>query len=345
MKPAENVFGWKQLAEDAKKKIQDAQDKRREIRNDFYEEARGFYEETRGFTKLVFAKPLELINQQFEPPQPGEARRLNSADKAFVKSIITVQKDFVMSNLSDKEVDMLVHAMEKIIVTPGENVITQGDVGDYLYVLNEGSIRFIKDGKEVGIAGPGEVFGELALLYDCRRAATVVADGECLLFRVCRSTFRTIQANFILYNDDEARRLLKQSKAFQDLPDDIIREMASYLFKKEFKKGEILSRKGEDFGKVYFIREGRALASGITVNNTDYADIELKPGECFGERAILMGGGALANVECLTDGLLYVLTKERFLHCLEGIDLHEILEKKIDASVLVSLLGGLIRFT
>ncbi len=290
----------------------------------------------RGLTKVIFAKPIAFA-KRFHPPKPiTSSQALDPEDEKYVKSVVTTHSDFVLSNLEEREVLMLIEAMEKFSAPLGEKIIKQGDVGDYLYILKEGSIRYLKDGDEIGIAGPGEVFGEIALLYDCPRAATVVADTECILYRVSREIFRRIQASFILSNDDEARRLLKKTKLFEGFPDDIVHEMASCILKKQFQKEDILVHKGDSVEEVYFMKEGRVLGRDIKLRGVDFADIEFKPGDSFGERAIVMNEPAMGTAECLTNGVAYVLTKERFLHCMKGMNLHEILQHTSDVNVLVS---------
>jgi cAMP-dependent protein kinase regulator len=318
MKTGENIFGWRQKQHSGNAK----------------HGVRHLYKEAKELTRVVFAKPFGL-GKKSDPP----LQVMDPDDQAFLTTVVTEHSDFVLSNLAEKEVDMLVDAMERFEVSSGDNIIEQGDVGDFLYVVKEGSLRILKDGSEIGTAGPGEVFGELALLYDCPRSATVVADSDCLLFRASREIFRRIQASFVLANDDTTRRLLKRTKLFEDLPDDIIREMATYLFKKEFQKGDLITKKGEYFDEVYFLKQGRLLARNMSLGESKFADVELKVGECFGERAIVMKQPSVANVECLTDGMAYVLTKERLFYCLQGMDLHDIIEKEVDAKVMVRSFG------
>ena len=60
-------------------------------------------------------------------------------------------------------------------VTAGTEVIRQGDVGDRLYVVDAGSFEIVRDGSRIATAGEGEHFGEIALLHDVPRTATVRA--------------------------------------------------------------------------------------------------------------------------------------------------------------------------
>lgn len=301
----------------------------------------------RDFTKVIFAKPFKFAKKIHLPHHDRESGILDTVEREYVKSIVQSHPDFVLSNLAEEEVNMLIKAMEKFTVVPGNTIIEQGDVGDYLYIIKEGSVRFLIDGDEIGIAGPGEVFGELALLYDCPRAATVVADADCLLYRASRETFRMLQASFVLSNDDDTRKLLKNTKIFRDLPEDIIWEMASYIFQKPFQKGDLLLKKGESVDEIYFIKHGRAIAKDIKMHDVEYANAELKAGDSFGERAIVMNQKSAATVECLTDGVAYVLTKERFLHCMQDMDVHQLIQNSLDAKIMVSRNKGnrLLRFS
>jgi cAMP-dependent protein kinase regulator len=89
---------------------------------------------------------------------------------------------------------------EKRIPKEGVVVIRQGDVGDFFYVVEEGSFDFyIKSpkstsalGDKVGSVGPGGSFGELALMYNAPRAASVVSTSPAVLWALDRITFRRI---------------------------------------------------------------------------------------------------------------------------------------------------------
>ena len=84
------------------------------------------------------------------------------------------------------------------IFSDGDTVINQGDDGDVLYVVDEGSLdcsRVMKKGEQptyLKTYGPGEAFGELALLYNAPRAATIVAKSSCVLFALDRATFNHV---------------------------------------------------------------------------------------------------------------------------------------------------------
>ena len=95
--------------------------------------------------------------------------------------------------------DVLDAMTEKKVPKENVTVIHQGDVGDFFYVVEEGGFDFyIKKagvqglGDKVGNVGAGGSFGELALMYNAPRAASVVSTSPGILWALDRITFRRI---------------------------------------------------------------------------------------------------------------------------------------------------------
>lgn len=282
--------------------------------------------------QVIFAKPLTNLRKDYQPPSFGDtaSQKLHPDDVDFLTSVVTHHSDFVLSNLSPKEVNTMIRAMESVTFSTGDTIIQQGAIGDYLYVVKEGTVQFVVDDVETGTAQAGTVVGELALLYDAPRAATVIATSACVLYRVSQDTFRRIQASFVLSNDDETRRVIKESKTFAGLPDNIVNELAACLFEKKYKKGDIFIKKGDPLTNVYYIKEGHILGRDISIGGTKYANLKMTAGDSFGERAVVMKQDSPADGECLTDVVVWVLQGERFFRILDGMDLHEMIQKKTD---------------
>ncbi|MEA2194279.1 MAG: hypothetical protein QOG42_713, partial [Solirubrobacteraceae bacterium] len=76
----------------------------------------------------------------------------------------------------------------------GADVVRQGERGDCVYLVDSGALRVHADGLEVARLGPGECFGEIALLRDRPRTATVTATEPVALYRLGREEFLAVVA-------------------------------------------------------------------------------------------------------------------------------------------------------
>ena len=79
-------------------------------------------------------------------------------------------------------------------VPPGTAVVEQGDVGDAFYAVGDGQFEVVLDGRGVGRCGPGDHFGELALLAGAPRSATVRSVTPARVFRLDQTGFQQIVA-------------------------------------------------------------------------------------------------------------------------------------------------------
>jgi CRP-like cAMP-binding protein len=83
--------------------------------------------------------------------------------------------------------------LEPLQARKGDVVIRQGDVGDRVYLVEGGALQVLKDGSHVADLGPGSMVGEIALLRNVPRTATVVASIDSDLYALGREEFlRTV---------------------------------------------------------------------------------------------------------------------------------------------------------
>merc|ERR1719188_1575357 len=119
----------------------------------------------------------------------------------------------MFSSLDPKDMETIIMAMEEANVMAGEKVITEGEDGDYLFVIESGKLECTKtiDGQEkiVKTCDPGDVFGELALLYNCPRAATVVAKRDCTCWKLDRESFNHIVKDSAVERREKYDRFLQ----------------------------------------------------------------------------------------------------------------------------------------
>ena len=129
--------------------------------------------------------------QQIEPrPRSIEARpscpilaaaswwRLRALDRAVGDLDVHVellQHVPMLHTLPLPSIEQLARGLEPVTVPAGTPVFGQGEVGNRFYVIEDGAAEVVGDGRVVATLGPGEGFGEIALLRRTRRTASVVA--------------------------------------------------------------------------------------------------------------------------------------------------------------------------
>ena len=106
------------------------------------------------------------------------------------------------ANLPSSELLRLREHGNWLNVSPGTAVIEQGDVGDAFYAVADGQFAVLVDGRQVGTCEPGDHFGELALLSDARRAATVRSITPARVYRLERTGFEKLLAHAFLGRPD-----------------------------------------------------------------------------------------------------------------------------------------------
>lgn len=99
----------------------------------------------------------------------------------------------LFGELSRQELGELAKATEDLEVEAGKVLTREGDLGREFFVIVDGAVSVTKDGEEIRKLGPGDFFGEIALVYDNpRRTATVTATTPLRFFVLTRQSFRSL---------------------------------------------------------------------------------------------------------------------------------------------------------
>jgi CRP-like cAMP-binding protein len=96
----------------------------------------------------------------------------------------------LFEGLSRKELVQLARVSEDLEVPPGKVLCKEGEVGQEFFVIVDGKVEVTRQGKRVATRGRGEFVGEIALLEETPRMASVTAKTPLRLFVLTRKDFR-----------------------------------------------------------------------------------------------------------------------------------------------------------
>jgi CRP-like cAMP-binding protein len=119
-------------------------------------------------------------------------RRLAAIDAAFqppVEQLAVLRGSAIFSPLPPAEQEHLAHELVPVSVPAGDVVVREGDVGDRFYLVRSGELEVTVEGKPVRTLTQGDHFGEIALLRDVPRTATVTAASDVELYSLERDEF------------------------------------------------------------------------------------------------------------------------------------------------------------
>lgn len=236
--------------------------------------------------------------------EPYVPKKIPKSPEVVVRIMASITSSFLFSGLESEQVKEIVDAMEEKKVDEGDTAIREGDTGDYFYIVESGQYEVLKkiegQDKKVFEYNNQGIFGELALMYNCPRAATVRALTPGTLWAVDRMTFRRI----IITNTARTRALyesfLLKVPLFENLTSGERSLIADCLVSVTFHDGDIVLRQGEVGDKFFLIEKGEAVATQILPETGDNVVVgRMKAGQYFGERALITNQPRAATVKAV----------------------------------------------
>ena len=101
----------------------------------------------------------------------------------------------MLSFLSPGEIEAISHRGEIESVNDGDVLITEGEIGNTLFLVLQGNVAISRDGFRLAVSEMGSVVGEISLVDSGKATATVTAIGPVMVFRISRENFETLYSN------------------------------------------------------------------------------------------------------------------------------------------------------
>ena len=223
----------------------------------------------------------------------------------------------LFAQLPPETLERLIARMPLFELAPNEVVFSEGDPGTSLFVIGEGEVTVQSGETELASLSAGAFFGEIALVTDLPRSATVRARGRVELLGIDRDVLREAVAerpeivNVLLgfVRDRLVDRITRTSELFQPFTDDERRRLATMFEVVEVVAGTKMIVFGERADGLYIVLAGRV---EVTRDGEPGVVATLASGDVFGEMSLLANRGSGANVPAATRVLALRLPARTF---------------------------------
>jgi cAMP-dependent protein kinase regulator len=257
-------------------------------------------------TKQQFMGASVNVESNFEkkviPKTPEQA--------SFIREALL--SHFLFASLDSSELNDVLLALELEKVPDKHVIIKEGDKGTWFYLVQKGRFDVTVKGTKVHYYEVKGGFGELALLYDCPRAASVVATEDSEVWRLDRDTFRYTLANNSEKNRKESKLAVSKVELLSGLSEDQLDKVADAVQVFHFQKEDIIIKKGDVGAVFYMIKSGTVKCTDLGISGKKSSDLILRAGEYFGERALMLDEPRAGNVVALEDVTLLALDRTNF---------------------------------
>lgn len=244
------------------------------------------------------------------PPSSPEPRRPAAAMPLFSR----LPRDIFVA---------LLGLLEMRRIPGGEPIITEGERGNSMFILVEGNVRVVhtpENGPPHTLAelGDGSFFGEMGLISDAPRMASVIATRDCTLLEVTREMLTQLTARFPsleqvvqqFYKDRLLDNLLQSSPIFQPLSAEQKRAIAERFQSRTVEPGTVLLQQGQRSQALHLLLRGRCSVVHQDPEGGERPYPDMTEGAIFGEISLLLDLRVTATVRAATPCLLLVLDPE-----------------------------------
>jgi ABC-type lipoprotein export system ATPase subunit/CRP-like cAMP-binding protein len=247
------------------------------------------------------------------------ARRVNRTILISDGEIVNEYLVRALSTLTQDQLAEVARHVKPQVYPRGTSIIRQGETGDKFYILVDGTTDVLVQqpgGGEVLVnrLHPGNYFGEMALLGNGIRAATVKAagEGEVKVVALDSAAFNELISDSRTLREElgrivEQRTLANRVKTLSASQNNDATVMARPQKRRTFAAGQLIIRQGELGESFYIIEDGKV---DVFVRNSEGEEVrvnQLKRGQYFGETAMLDDHRRNSSVRVTPDGPAYLI--------------------------------------
>ncbi|EGW13917.1 cGMP-dependent protein kinase 2 [Cricetulus griseus] len=252
----------------------------------------------RGAKAGVSAEPTTRTYDLNKPPEFSfeKARvRKDSSEKKLITDALN--KNQFLKRLDPQQIKDMVECMYGRNYPQGSYIIKQGEPGNHIFVLAEGRLEVFQGEKLLSPIPMWTTFGELAILYNCTRTASVKAITNVKTWALDREVFQNIMRRTAQARDEQYRNFLRSVSLLKNLPEDKLTKIIDCLEVEYYDKGDYIIREGEEGSTFFILAKGKVKVTQSTEGHEQPQLIKtLQKGEYFGEKALISDDVRSANI-------------------------------------------------
>lgn len=224
-------------------------------------------------------------------------------DRKVIKRALL--RHFLFTHLPPGNIDEIIEEMQCYSLGPRDILFRQGDPGHNFFVLAEGTVEIIINGTSKGVIKEGNGFGELALIHDSLRTATIRTVEKVHLWGIGRKVFREALKTLSSLKFDENKRFLQCVPFLSCLTESQLDSIVAVSVCQCFTHGQKILIEGDPGDHFYIIQEGSVeCSSGGVIKRV------LNAGDYFGEQALLYNTLRTASITAISKVKVLSLGRE-----------------------------------
>lgn len=231
-------------------------------------------------------------------------KEISTKDEALINA--SLRNHFIFTSLTEENRLMLIEQMKHYSLGRFETVFEQAQPGNNFFIVESGKLEVLINNQRKNLLMPGDSFGELALMHDSLRSATVRTIEKVTLWGLDRRTFRTAVEAVNAQNYLENRSFIDSVPLLQILNPTQREALVASLSTLKFTPGEKIVNEGDPGDLFYIIKEG-----SVTCTKEDIKIRTLSKGEYFGEQALLYNSPRTATVSAIDEAKCVAIGRER----------------------------------
>eukprot|EP00746_Dinoflagellata_sp_MGD_P085157 gnl/MRDRNA2_/MRDRNA2_33732_c0_seq1.p1 gnl/MRDRNA2_/MRDRNA2_33732_c0~~gnl/MRDRNA2_/MRDRNA2_33732_c0_seq1.p1 ORF type:complete len:943 (-),score=211.95 gnl/MRDRNA2_/MRDRNA2_33732_c0_seq1:16-2844(-) len=235
-----------------------------------------------------------------EEPEAAKAD-VNPQDRRVLCKVL--QNHFLFAGLEDDERNAVIDRMERKTCAAEEVIFKQKDEGDCCYLIQSGVFNVIIDNRNLKQLRAKHTFGELAMLYNVKRTATVACSHAGVIWKMSGQSFRRCMALLSGRHLAKAMGFLNSDSNFSKLKEEEKKLLAAACSVQEFGTGDQILREGEVGDWMFIVMVGKVVTTDQFGNKTTR-----KAGAILGGMGLMyskkqiFGAKAVDKVTCLALG-------------------------------------------